>query len=131
MFITRSPLGQGPIGTAGTCSFFVREAGITFLYSESERGVRNMQDNPTLSREQIDRLRSVAQLRSVRSGEVLYEPSCPDVPLFIVVDGIVSISRAGEDEKVLAIRESGQFTGEMSLISGNRPLVTARVTQDG
>ena len=73
----------------------------------------------------------MAQLRSVRSGEVLYEPSCPDVPLFIVVDGTVSISRAGEDEKVLAIRESGQFTGEMSLISGNRPLATARVTQDG
>ena len=90
-----------------------------------------MQDNPTLSREHIDRIRSVAQLRSVRSGEVLYEPSCPDVPLFIVLDGTVSISRAGEDEKILAIRESGQFTGEMSLISGNRPLVTARVTQDG
>ena len=90
-----------------------------------------MQDNPTLNREHIDRIRSVAQLRSVRSGEVLYEPSCPDVPLFIVLDGTVSISRAGEDEKVLAIRESGQFTGEMSLISGNRPLVTARVTQDG
>ena len=73
----------------------------------------------------------MAQLRSVRSGEILYEPSHPDVPLFIVLDGTVSISRAGEDEKVLAIRESGQFTGEMSLISGNRPLVTARVTQDG
>jgi thioredoxin reductase (NADPH) len=90
-----------------------------------------MQDNPTLNREHIDRIRSVAQLRSVRSGEVLYEPSCPDVPLFIVLDGTVSISRTGEDEKVLATRESGQFTGEMSLISGNRPLLTARVTQDG
>ena len=90
-----------------------------------------MQDNPTLIREHIDRIRSVAQLRSVRSGEVLYEPSSPDVPLFIVLDGTVSISRTGEDEKVLAIRESGQFTGEMSLISGNRPLLTARVTQDG
>ena len=90
-----------------------------------------MQDNPTLNREHINRIRSVAQLRSVRSGEVLYEPSCPDVPLFIVLDGTVSISRTGEDEKVLAIRESGQFTGEMSLVSGNRPLLTARVTQDG
>src|SRR5260370_41952159 len=90
-----------------------------------------MQDNPTLNREHIDRIRSVAQLRSVQSGEVLYEPSCPDVPLFIVLDGTVSISTDGEDEKVLAIRESGQLTGEMSLISGNRPLLTARLTQDG
>ncbi|RSL19009.1 thioredoxin reductase (NADPH) [Edaphobacter aggregans] len=90
-----------------------------------------MQDNPTLNREHIDRIRSVAQLRSVRSGEVLYEPSCPDVHLFVVLDGTVSIGRTGEDEKILAIREAGQFTGEMSLISGNRPLLTARVTQDG
>jgi thioredoxin reductase (NADPH) len=90
-----------------------------------------MQDNPTLSREHIDRIKSLAQLRSVRSGEILYEPSHPDVPLFIVLDGTVSITRAGEDEKILAVREPGQFTGEMSVISGNRSLLTARVTNDG
>jgi thioredoxin reductase (NADPH) len=90
-----------------------------------------MEDNPTLNREHIDRIRSVAQLRSVRSGEVLYEPACPDVPLFVVLDGTVSISRTGEDEKILAVREAGQFTGEMSVISGSRSLLTARVTKGG
>src|SRR5580704_15313869 len=90
-----------------------------------------MQDNPTLNREHIERIRSVPQLHSVRSGEVLYEPSCPDVPLFVVLEGTVSIGRAGEDEKILAVREPGQFTGEMSLISGNRSLLTARVTKEG
>ena len=75
-----------------------------------------MQDNPTLNQEYIDRIRLVARLRPVRSGEVLYEPSCPDVPLFVVLDGTVSITRAGEDEKILAVREPGQFTGEMSVI---------------
>jgi thioredoxin reductase (NADPH) len=90
-----------------------------------------MQDNPALNREQIDRIRSVAQLRSVRSGDVLYEPSCPDVPLFIVLYGTISITRTGEDDKILAVREAGQFTGEMSVISGSRSLLTARVTKDG
>jgi thioredoxin reductase (NADPH) len=90
-----------------------------------------MEDNPILSREHIDRIRSVALLRSVRSGEVLYEPSCPDVPLFIVLEGTVSISRTGEDEKILAVREPGQFTGEMSVISGSRSLLKAWVTKDG
>jgi thioredoxin reductase (NADPH) len=90
-----------------------------------------MLDNPTLNREHIERIRSLAQLRSVRTGEVLYEPSCPDVPLFVVLDGTVSISRTGEDEKILAVREPGQFTGEMSVISGSRSLLTARVTNDG
>ena len=90
-----------------------------------------MEDNPTLSREHIDRVRSVAQRRSVHKGEVLYAPSHPDVPLFIVLEGTVSITRAGEDEKVLAVREQGQFTGEMSVISGSRSLLTARVSNDG
>lgn len=89
-----------------------------------------MQDNPTLNREHIDRIRSVAQLRFVRNGEVLYELSCPNVPLFVLLDGTVSISRVGEDDKILAVREPGQFTGEMSVISGSRSLLTARVTQD-
>src|SRR3984885_4839545 len=128
---TNRSLRLRSIEPAVTCSFFVRGAGITSLYSESERGVRNMQDNPTLSLEQIDRLRSVAQLRSVCSGEILYEPSCPDVPLFVVLEGTVSITRAGEDEKILAVREPGQFTGEMSVISGGRSLLTARVTREG
>jgi hypothetical protein len=51
-----------------------------------------MRDNPNLSPEQIDRIRSVAQLRSVQAGEVLYEPSHPDVPLFVVLEGNVSIA---------------------------------------
>ena len=88
-----------------------------------------MQDNPTLNRGHIDRIRSVAQLRSVRSGKVLYEPSCPDVPLFVVLDGTVTVSRTGEDDKILAVREPGQFTGEMSVISGSRSLLTARCRQ--
>jgi thioredoxin reductase (NADPH) len=90
-----------------------------------------VEDNPTLTSEQIERVRSVAQLRSVRSGEVLYAPSHPEIPFFIVIEGTVVISRSGEDDKVLAVREAGQFTGEMSVISGNRSLLTARVTEDG
>src|SRR6201997_226822 len=90
-----------------------------------------MRDNPTLSAEQISRIRSVAQLRRVCSGEVLYEPSQPDVPLFIVLEGSVSISSTTEDDKILAVREAGQFTGEMSVISGKRSLLKARVTRDG
>src|SRR5246127_4445294 len=90
-----------------------------------------MCDNPTLSPEQIERMRSFAKWRTVQSGEVLYESSQPDVPLFIVLEGRVSISRTGEDDKILAVREANQFTGEMSVISGKRSLLKARVTRDG
>jgi thioredoxin reductase (NADPH) len=84
-----------------------------------------------LSPEQIDRIRSVAQFRSVQAGEVLYEPSQPDVPLFIGIEGSVSISRIGEEDKILAVREVNQFTGEMSVIPGKRSLLEARVAGNG
>jgi thioredoxin reductase (NADPH) len=90
-----------------------------------------MRDNPMLTQEQIDRICPIAVSRHVEVGEVLYEPSQSDVPLFIVLDGVVSISRTGEDDKVLATREAGQFTGEMSVISGRRSLLKARVTRSG
>jgi hypothetical protein len=70
----------------------------------------------TLRPKQVDRIRSVAQLRSVQVGEVLYEPSQPNVPLFIVLEGTVSTSRTGEDDKILAVREADQFTGEMPVL---------------
>jgi len=34
-----------------------------------------MEGNSTLSAEQIERIKLVAQLRPVRNGEILYEPS--------------------------------------------------------
>jgi CRP-like cAMP-binding protein len=52
-------------------------------------------DNPTLSCEHIDRIREVAQLRSVKQGEKLYEPSDPNVPLYVVLDGAVTVIRPG------------------------------------
>src|SRR6266567_3817447 len=105
----------------------------TFVSPRAHAGsaAGTMRANPNLSEEQIDRIRSVAQLRSVQAGEVLYEPSQPDVPLFIVLEGNVSISRTGEDDKILAVREANQFTGEMSVLSGKRSLLKARVTGDG
>jgi thioredoxin reductase (NADPH) len=90
-----------------------------------------MDNNPTLNRGQIEKIRSVARVRSVCSSEVLYAPSHPNVPLFIVLEGTVSITRAGGDEKVLAVREAGKFTGEVSVISGSGSRLTARVTDDG
>jgi thioredoxin reductase (NADPH) len=70
-----------------------------------------------LSPEQMDRIRSVAQFRSVQAGEVLYELSQPDAPFFIAMEGSVSISRTGENDRILAVREAYQFTGEISVFS--------------
>jgi hypothetical protein len=64
-----------------------------------------MRDNPNFSLEQVDRIRSVAQLRSLQDGEVLYEPSQPDVPLFIALEGNVPGSGTGDYDKTPAVRK--------------------------
>jgi thioredoxin reductase (NADPH) len=79
----------------------------------------------------MDRIKCLAKLRRVQAGEILYETSQLDVPLFVVETGVVSITRTGEDDTILAVREAGQFTGEMSVISGKRSLLKARVTSAG
>jgi thioredoxin reductase (NADPH) len=90
-----------------------------------------MRDNPTLTPEQIDRIKQLAVRRQVFTGETLYEPSQADVPLFVVLEGVITNTRTGEDDTVLAVREAGQFTGEMSLISGKRSLIKAIVAEGG
>jgi thioredoxin reductase (NADPH) len=51
--------------------------------------------------------------------------------VFIVLEGAITTSATGEDFKVFAVREAGQFTGEMSEISGKPSLLTSTVTKAG
>jgi hypothetical protein len=53
-----------------------------------------MRDNPTLTKDQIDRIKEVATVRQASSGDVLYEPSDVDVPFFVVLDGIKRVASA-------------------------------------
>jgi thioredoxin reductase (NADPH) len=84
-----------------------------------------MRDNPNLSPEQVDRIRSVAQLRSAQAGEVLYEPSHPDVSLFVVLEGNVSIAEPARATRFSRFVKQSSFTGEMSFISGKQSLLKA------
>jgi len=48
------------------------------------------------------------------------------VPLFIALEGMVSICRTGEDDKILAVRAANEFTGEMSVNSVKHSILKAR-----
>jgi thioredoxin reductase (NADPH) len=87
---------------------------------------------PVLTAEQISRIRSVSKLRKVKAGEILFEPGDSDVPVFVVLSGsleIVQPDRRGE--RLIVKHEPGNFTGEMTVISGRPALGRGRVTADG
>ena len=87
---------------------------------------------PTLTETQIKRLGSSGELRKVNAGDILFEPGDTEVPFFVLLSGgmeIVQPTIAGERE--LTTHGPGGFTGEITMISGQRCLVRGRVTEAG
>ena len=87
---------------------------------------------PVLTSAQIGRVRAVAKVRKVEPGEVLFQPGDTNVPFFVVLSGhmeIVQPSLTGE--RPITTHGPGQFTGEITMISGQRSLVTGRITEAG
>ena len=87
---------------------------------------------PVLSSWQIDRIRSCSRSRQVAAGDILFEPGDENVPFYVLLSGrmeIVQPDLAGEH--LIATHGPGEFTGEMTMISGRRCLARGRVTEPG
>ncbi len=87
---------------------------------------------PVLTADQIDRIRPYSHLRNVERGEILFEPNATAVPFFVLLSGSMEIVQPSLDgERSIATHDPGEFTGEMTMISGQRSLVRGRVTAAG
>src|SRR5579864_4663826 len=92
----------------------------------------NTQAFPKLTPNQINRLHSCGRLRKVATGDILFQPDDTDVPFFVLLSGSMEIVQPYFDgEKPIASHVAGEFTGEISMISGRRCLVRGRVTSPG
>jgi thioredoxin reductase (NADPH) len=87
---------------------------------------------PVLTPAQINRVEAYGQIRAVQSGELLVEQSDTNVPFFVVITGELEIVRPfGAQETLVTVHGPGQFTGEVSTLSGGRSIFRARVTKTG
>jgi thioredoxin reductase (NADPH) len=88
---------------------------------------------PVLSASQIARVRSCCgKLRPVKPGDILFEPGDSNVPFFVLLSGSMEIVQPTyEGERPIAKHGPGEFTGEMTMISGRQCLVRGRVTEAG
>ena len=69
---------------------------------------------------------------SVQSGEVLIEQGDASVPFFVVITGEIEIaSHSVQHETLVTVHGSGEFTGEVNMLSRRRSLVRARATKPG
>jgi thioredoxin reductase (NADPH) len=87
---------------------------------------------PVLTPAQIDRIRPYGILKSVKAGEVLYEPGQLGIACFVVLSGKLEIVMTRVlGEHVFVTLGVGGFSGEMVLISGGRSLSRGIVAEPG
>ena len=87
---------------------------------------------PQLTPAQIDRVRPAARVRRVGPGEILFSPGDTKIPFFVLLSGVLEIVQPDlNGERLVTTHHPGAFTGEMSMITGQRCLVTGRVTEAG
>jgi thioredoxin reductase (NADPH) len=87
---------------------------------------------PVLTAEQISRIRPLSKVRKVKAGEILFEAGDSDVPVFVLLSGSMEIVQPDlQGERLIVKHEPGNFTGEMTMISGRLSLARGRVTADG
>lgn len=87
---------------------------------------------PILTPAQISRVRALSESRQVKAGEILFAPDDTNVPFFVLLSGAMEIVQPDlAGERPIAKHGPGEFTGEMTMISGRRCLVLGRVTEPG
>jgi thioredoxin reductase (NADPH) len=87
---------------------------------------------PTLSEDQLERLASYGGTREVEAGDVLFTPNDEGYDFFALIDASVRIvHRADGEERVIAAHGPGRFVGDLGLLTGAKPLLTAEVERAG
>src|SRR5438477_6174867 len=87
---------------------------------------------PTLTPAQVARVATHGRMRRVGHGEVLVEAGEQTARFFVVTEGLIEIVRpVGTAEESVALFRPGQFTGEVSMLSGRRGFGRIRAAEPG
>ena len=87
---------------------------------------------PRLTEEQLREMRAVGEVRAVEPGEVLFREGDPAYDFFVVDSGAVAIVDGyGQEDRVIAVHGARRFLGELNLLTGSPPYLTAVVRDPG
>ena len=87
---------------------------------------------PTLTTNQMSRVALRGRRRTTVTGDVLFQPGDKAAPIFAVVSGELQIVWPGDvPERVILTYGPGQFSGEISAISGRPAIARMCVTMSG
>ena len=87
---------------------------------------------PRLGDEQRARLRAVGTVREVESGEVLFREGDQSYDFFLVESGVVTIVQGyGHENRIISVHGRHRFLGEVNLLTGSPPYLSAVVRDAG
>jgi thioredoxin reductase (NADPH) len=94
--------------------------------------VHSQTAQPTLTDDQIDRLRPYGTEEIVAPDEVLVEEGASDVDFFLILEGRVDVlKQQGTDQKLLATKGRGHFTGDVDVLGKRPSLASAAAREEG
>ena len=93
---------------------------------------RDHQRFPVLTDTELTRVRRFGTVRQYKRGERLFGAGEPGPGMFVVLKGIVTLSRRDGTERVVPFVSVGRggFTGEVAQLSGGRTLVDAHAQEE-
>ena len=93
---------------------------------------RTAQIFPTLSEEQIDRIKPFGEIESPTQGTILFERGQRGVDFFVLLQGFIEIyEHVPKGTEVITVHREHQFTGELDLFNDREILVGGRMGADG
>ncbi|HEX5587087.1 MAG TPA: FAD-dependent oxidoreductase, partial [Acidimicrobiia bacterium] len=87
---------------------------------------------PELGADALRELEGYGIERTVDAGDVLFRAGDPSYDFYVVLEGAVDIIRSDDNgDQVIVTHGAGRFLGELNLLTGQRPYLTARVARPG
>jgi signal transduction histidine kinase len=82
---------------------------------------------PRLTGEALERVREQGTEMELEPGAVLFKEGDTDYHFFVVLEGEVRVTKkVGNEETLLAVHEPGEFSGEISMLTGGPAIATGR-----
>jgi thioredoxin reductase (NADPH) len=87
---------------------------------------------PKLTPQQVKRIELIGKPRKVETGQMLIRQGDPAPPFMVVVTGEIEIVQPSpQGNQTIVTHHTGEFTGELNMLSGRRSLVCAYMKEGG
>ena len=81
---------------------------------------------PTLAEDHLQKLTACGLILQLESGEILFQEGTPADSFYVVLDGEIKITKQlGAEELVITVHRRGEFTGDLSMLTGGICQATA------